>query len=182
MDVIAHTLWTNALFHAKYQTNRKLRYWAAFFGVAPDLVSFVPVMVYGVLSGALFSGQPWYTMTSGFFRYGAESYNYTHSLVIFAFTLILVTIIGNIIKYFQNPKKYRFWFFWPLLGWALHIGIDMFTHPDFYNTPVLFPLSSYRSNLGVSWAHPTFMLINYGLLILVYIAIFHYQSKKKKQR
>ena len=80
-------------------------------------------------------------------------------------------------KYYKS-KKFTWWIFWPMLGWALHVLIDIPTHPDFYNTPFLFPLSDFKNTHGVSWAHPVFMAINYGLLIAAYIGIYIYQKKK----
>lgn len=192
MDVFAHTLWTNALFHWKYPQQRRLRYLAAFFGVAPDLVGFAPLFVYLVFSGRMFSGESFpFAATNWTFAFAEQAYNYTHSLVIFAVIFGLVLAAGNLYKYFKvkssdNPEanadssisSYRMWFFWPMLGWPLHILIDLPTHPDFYQTPVLFPLSSYRFSGGVSWAHPVFMAVNYGALVVAYIAIYIYQKKK----
>ena len=94
MDVFAHTLWTNVLFHFKYHRQRRLRYLAAFFGVVPDLIGFVPVFTYLIFSGKIFhgdvqshlSGQNWTV------QFAADAYNYTHSLVIFLAALLLVTI------------------------------------------------------------------------------------------
>lgn len=181
MDVFAHTLWTNALFHIKYKNQRRLRYLAAFFGVVPDLIGFTPLFVYLIFSGRFFSGEQFpFLETNWTFGFAEQAYNFTHSLVIFAFVFGLVLIIGNVYKYHKNKVLYKFWFFWPMLGWALHILIDIPTHPTFYNTPFLFPLSDYRNTHGVSWAHPTFMAINYGLLIVAYIAIYFYQKKKAR--
>jgi membrane-bound metal-dependent hydrolase YbcI (DUF457 family) len=182
MDVLAHTLWTNALFHLKYRNQRRLRYLAAFFGVAPDLIGFTPLFIYLVLSGRMFSGERFpFEATNWTFQFASQAYNFTHSLVIFATVTLLVTLIGNTVKRIQNPTTYRFWFFWPILGWALHILIDIPTHPDFYSTPFLFPLSDFRNTHGVSWAHPVFMVVNYGVMILVYIGIFYYQRRKLPQ-
>lgn len=180
MDVIAHTLWTNALFHLKYQKLRKMRYLAAFFGVAPDLVGFTPLFFY-----LIFSRNPLLVHEIDFlqdphwtFRFAEWMYNYSHSLVIFALVLVVTSVIGNI--YYRNKQgaAYRFWFFWPLLGWALHILIDIPTHPDFYQTPLLFPISDFKNSHGVPWSHPVFMVVNYSLLALAYVVITIYQRKK----
>ncbi len=179
MDVFAHTLWTNALFHFKYNNQRRLRYLAAFFGVVPDLIGFAPLFIYLILSGRMFSRERFpFEATNWTFGFAEQAYNFTHSLVIFAATFLLVVAIGNLYRYFKSKPNYKFWFFWPMLGWPLHILIDIPTHPDFYHTPFLFPLSDFRNTQGVSWAHPTFMVINYSLLILAYVAIYIYQKKK----
>jgi hypothetical protein len=165
MDVFAHTLWTNAVFYAKYARQRRSRYWAAFFGVLPDLVSFVPVFAYGILSGQIFQ-RAWYMQTGGVFDYGIQSYNYTHSAVVFLVVFLLVMLL----------RRGKPW--WPLVGWLLHIVIDIFTHPDFFQTPFLFPLSDFRNTHAISWAHPWFMAINYACLLVVYILIWRYQRKR----
>lgn len=184
MDIFAHTLWANALFHLKYAHQRRMRYLAAFFGVVPDFIGFAPLFIYLLFSGNLFEVRgpsfPVYNWTANF---AEQAYNFTHSLVIWAAMFGLVLLIGNVVRYLKNKKDplrplFRFWFFWPLLAWPLHILIDFPTHPDFYNTPIFYPLSGFRFTGGVSWGHPTFMAINYSLLVLVYIGIYLYQKKK----
>ena len=92
MDVIAHTLWTNAVFHFKYKNQRRMRYLAAFFGVAPDLVGFTPLFIYLIISGRVFNGErlSFVYQTHWTFRFAEEAYNYTHSLVIFGICFLLV--------------------------------------------------------------------------------------------
>jgi membrane-bound metal-dependent hydrolase YbcI (DUF457 family) len=183
MDVVAHTLWTNALFHVKYHSERKMRYLAAFFGVAPDLVGFTPLFIYLILSGRMFSGERFpFASTNWTFGFAEQAYNYTHSLVVFAFAFLTVSLIGNLYLYFKNDSRFKFWIFWPMFGWAFHVLLDIPTHPDFYHTPFLFPISSYQYTGGVSWGHPWFMLINYSLMILVYIGLFVYRRRKYGQQ
>lgn len=178
MDVFAHTLWTNAVFHLKYNQQRKMRYLAAFFGVVPDLIGFAPLFVYLIVSGRIFSGEQFpFESTNWTFSFAENAYNYTHSFVVFLSVFLIVSLSVNLYKkYFATQNK--IWFFWPMLGWGFHILLDIPTHPDFYHTPFLFPLSDYKYTGGVSWAHPTFMAINYGLLICAYIAVYIYQKKK----
>jgi membrane-bound metal-dependent hydrolase YbcI (DUF457 family) len=178
MDVLAHTLWTNAVFHFKYARERRLRYLAAFFGVLPDLIGFTPIFLYIVFSGTIFRTKPPYFQVNNWTAGFAEhAYNYTHSMVVFLALFAVVLLVGNLYQYFSKKALYRFWFFWPMLGWALHIVIDFFTHPNFYSTPILFPVSGYKFHGGISWAEPIFMLINYSLIIAVYV-VLHYRSKR----
>ncbi len=179
MDVLAHTLWTNAVFHLKYHKQRRLRYWTAFFGVLPDLVGFAPLFIYLIFSGRIFSGEQFpFAETNWTFAFAEQAYNFTHSAVIFLTVFIIVSVAINLIRYVRDKNSFKFFFAWPLLGWLLHILLDIPTHPDFYHTPFLFPLSDYQYTGGVSWSHPTFMAINYGLLITVCIAIYIYQKRK----
>lgn len=183
MDIIAHTLWTNAVFHFKYHRQRIMRYWAAFFGVVPDFIGFTPLFVYLLVSGKFFSGDrfPFQDQSHWTFAFAENAYNYTHSLVIFFIGTFVVNLIYNAFRYRNNPLNFQFAFFWPIFGWALHILIDIPTHPDFYRTPFLFPLSNYRFEHGISWGHPIFMAINYSLLILVYIGLYLYERIKYKK-
>ena len=170
MDVLAHSLWTNLVFYKKYKNDLRDRLWAVFFGLAPDLVSFIPATLYAFFSAGgdqlirLSSSNLW------MFVWARNSYNYTHSLVIFLIVLVLVTAI-------RKGKVY-----WPMLGWALHIGIDIFSHKGFYETPFLFPFSKYRFDHGMSWSNPNFMLINYGLLISIYLFLLYFAKIKNPKK
>ena len=164
MDILAHTLWTNAVFYKKYKTDWKNRFWSVAFGVLPDLVSFSPVFIYAFFKRTgfmeLIGSNVWVV------KYASESYNYTHSLVMFATALIVVTLI----------RKGKVW--WPMFGWALHISIDIFTHHGFYETPFLFPLFNYKFDHGVSWGTPWFMIVNYSALAVAYVFIFYLSRNK----
>jgi|SRR3989338_4098879 len=161
MDILAHGLWTNAVFYKKFASEKAQRYVAVLFGILPDLVSFTPSTIY-----LFFHRQDFYSITAELgkqhwaLRYAVESYNYTHSMVVFIIIMVIIMVIrkGHI--------------YWPMFGWALHIPIDIFTHKNFFATPFLFPLSNYQFTHGISWAHPTFMIINYSLLALCYLVWF----------
>jgi hypothetical protein len=78
--------------------------------------------------------------------------------------------------YFSKRPRYE------LLGWALHILIDIPSHTiGFYPTPFLFPISEYRFPYGVSWANTWYMIINYTALAFVWtpIALRKVKSKQK---
>lgn len=164
MDVFAHMLWTNVVYFKKYQNQLKDRLWAVFFGVVPDLVGFTPAFFYMIFSGQF--GPKAFNNSVWVFKFASESYNYTHSIVVFLVVALIVYII-------RRGRVY-----WPMFGWALHILIDIPTHKIFYETPFLFPLSNYKFGGGVSWGHPVFMLVNYSAIILVYLGIYFIWRKK----
>lgn len=171
MDILAHGLWTNAVYYGKYFKDKKSRFLAVLFGVLPDLVSFIPSTIY-----LFFHRQDFYSITAelgraqGVFKYALVSYNYTHSMVIFLAAMLVVTVI-------RKGKIY-----WPMWGWALHIAIDIFTHKNFFSTPFLFPLSNYHFTHGTAWSHPVFMLFNYSALAVVYLVIFFFFRKHAKKQ
>lgn len=169
MDILAHGLWTNIVFRTIPQArDRKVLWWGIVFGVLPDLVSFTPVFAYllfGLLSGFAHAWDDSYILNSAFGRYAETSYNYTHSFVIWAIAFILVWMIFR-----KLPVV--------LFGWSLHIAIDLFTHPNFYQTPFLFPISDYRNPYGISWGEPVFMIINYSALFILYLYLVPKWRKK----
>ena len=170
MDILAHALWTNITFFKKYKTEKKSRWWAVFFGIFPDLVSFSPVFLFYLLFKlteiAWIGGlRDWF-----WHNYSAQSYNYSHSLVTFGLVFLVALVI-------RRGRAY-----WPLLGWALHIMLDIFTHPSFYQTPFLFPLSNFKNHYAISWADPRFMLVNYGSMAIVYGLVYFFQKKKAAKK
>jgi hypothetical protein len=56
---------------------------------------------------------------------------------------------------------------WELLGWGLHILIDIPTHTGIFAIHFLWPLSSYGFE-GIRWENPWFMAVNYGALLAVF--------------
>ncbi len=166
MDVFSHALWTNVVYFPKYRDRLAERLWAVFFGVLPDLLSFTPVILYALFSGANFPRPP-AELQHPLFTYAVESYNFTHSLVIFAVIFIVVTIV----------RRGKVW--WPLLAWAFHIILDIFTHPDFFSTPFLYPLWNYKVRFGLSWAEPYFLAINWIVLLCVCGYLF-YNARQRK--
>lgn len=161
MDVFSHALWTQLLYYPTYKNRLRSRLWAAFFGVLPDLISFVPSTLYVVFVTRYFPLTMEGMQSAWVFRYAVYSYNFTHSLVVFA-VLFLISLALN---------KGRVW--WPLFGWLFHIVLDIFTHSaDFFPTPLLFPISNTRYLHGFSWAEPHFLLINWIVLAVLYLLLF----------
>ena len=130
--------------------------------MAPDIFSFGPyILSQFLLQGGLPHGRPTPP------EYVAVFYNYTHSLVIFFTVFGLAALL----------RQGRVW--WPLAGWGLHVVIDIGTHTyEFFPTPFLFPVSSWKVSL-LSWADPTFMLVNYTFLVLIYTEWYRQYRKSK---
>lgn len=180
MDILAHTLWANAgarganiLTEKKGKKFKISPAWTGFFGVAPDFFAFTAPfliwfwrIIFGPASWSDF-GRHHLENSSGF-DLASYLYQWSHSLVIFAIVFVLVWVI------YKRPR-------YELLGWLLHILIDIPSHSiDFYPTPFLFPISEYRFPYGVSWGNSVFMIVNYSLLALVwgYFLLKKWQIKK----
>ncbi len=149
---------------------RKTTWWGIFFGVFPDFFAFTPVFFYVFYNWifkhkALVFGPPEDGRIMPLNDLSHQLYNYSHSFVIW---LIVVGVVWFAYRRFP----------WILLGWALHIGIDIFSHSsEFYPTPFLFPISNFQVN-GNSWGEPLFMTINYGLLLVFYTFIVPWLIRK----
>lgn len=179
MDILAHTLWANAgarganAIAGKKRKKWKINVgWTAFFGVAPDLFAFTIPFLIG-LSRVIFedfslsSFRDHHALAGGFDLAG-YLYQFSHSLIIWALVFVLVWVLS------KRPRL-------ELLGWLLHILIDIPSHSiNFYPTPFLFPISDYRFPYGVSWASPVYMIINYSLLTVVWIYILINKIRKFK--
>ncbi len=163
MDVLAHMLWANYGARVGNKTLEKKKKplirlaWATFWGVFPDLFAFgVPLAlaIPGIIGGDYTFGR------HQAFGLPATLYQYSHSIVIWATVFIIVWVI------LRRPM-------FALLGWALHILIDIFSHSGtFYPTPFLFPISDYKFLYGIPWSNTWYMIINYSLLLVVTLYFF----------
>ena len=180
MDILAHGLWTAAgakainekiLLHGKDKKPLNV-YWAAFWGVFPDLFAFgIPFIwtLYNLATGNM-SISDWprpahdlepvpYTNLQPL-QLAASLYTISHSLVVFICVFGFIAIVRR-----KPPRE--------LFGWLLHIAIDIPTHSyKFFPTPILWPISTWKFLYGISWGHWWFQLINYSAITIVYILLW----------
>ncbi|MBI2587727.1 hypothetical protein HYW30_00275 [Candidatus Azambacteria bacterium] len=168
MDLLSHALWTNILWWKKRRERQA--FWAVIWAVAPDIISFAPlavVLAFFLLSGEPIPAGPVAGRDVAGFRFVEFLYRLTHSFV----PIGVVTLAA---------WGYRKRFPVPLLGWFLHIGIDIFSHSSaFYATQFLWPFSRIAFD-GVSWRAPGFLMTNYAAIGLVYLILFWYNRRAKK--
>lgn len=168
MDIVSHGLYGGVFFGRR----SRLNYWLAFFfGIVPDLFSFGLFTLgtwFGFFERPDWSHGPPLPEAIPFFVH--VLYNLTHSFVVFALIFSLVWIIR------QKP-------YWLMLGWPLHILIDIPTHSSrFFPTPFLWPLSDYQVN-GHPWSSPEIFIPNVILLLSLYLWYFFIRSRlTKKER
>ncbi len=179
MDILSHGLWASgALKGAQEKTKKKFNFKAAFFfGIFPDLFAFTLPFIYlllNLVSSSLSISEITHShSTEGTTRDSlflneltGTLYNISHSLVIFLIVFFAVRFIF---------KKFHY----ELLGWGLHILMDIPTHTlEFYPTPFLWPLSDYRFD-GISWGTPQFLIVNYTILIILYLYLYRRENKKQ---
>lgn len=145
MDIVAHALWATV---AAKTVNRnhpaRLRVaWFAAWAAFPDVFAFAPDVVTRLWRGH---------------HHHFGLYELSHSLVVFVPVFALASLL------FRRPV-------WELLGWALHILMDIPTHSAHFPTPFLWPLSSYEF-FGVSWRQWWFTAFNYSALALAFLFLW----------
>ncbi len=176
MDIFAHVLWTSAGARGANESFLKKHRisvaWTAFWGIFPDLFAFsfgfIQLFFYFVLGKISFAAiEADHHIVPGFSS-AHTLYQYSHSLIIWAIVFLLIWIIR------KRPV-------YALLGWVLHILIDIPSHSGtFYPTPFLFPLSNYKFLHGVAWSTTWYMIINYSLLLVVFGWMLIRDVRKKR--
>ncbi len=157
MDILSHALWSSIA--AKTANKRHATkidpWWAGFWGAFPDLISFAPlalVVIFQTISGASFRS---FQHSSGIGQFTGLLYPASHSIIIFLAVFLIIWLVRH------APA-------WVMGGWALHIILDIGTHPEeFYPTRFLWPLSDIHFG-GISWRTPWFLLLDYALLALCF--------------
>ncbi len=163
MDILAHTLWAGAgtaMMHRRWPIAPRSVALTVALAALPDVIHMLPLLGWWVSgdgsAAALLAyaiampGQepalpPLVAMLSHHLHCIGHS-----AVVAGAVTLLLWAVLG------------RLWI--PLLGWWLHIVIDVFTHSaDYFASPVLYPITE-RGFDGIAWNTPWFMALNYVAL------------------
>jgi hypothetical protein len=162
MDMVAHGLWTAAAaLTANKSAGANIRVgWAVWWGVFPDVLAFGPSVAAGLwlrLAGGANSGSAEGHVLPHV-HVGLPLYPAGHSLVVFLLVFGLVSILAR-------------HFVFAMLGWLLHILIDIPTHSlSYYATRFLWPISDYRID-GIAWWTPWFWAATYGALGVVYFLL-----------
>lgn len=161
MEIVAHGLCAAAAAITATKT-AKVRVplgWAVWWGVFPDVAAFGPPVVLGLWM-RIAGTQP---AADGHLlphvHFGVPLYPAAHSLVVFAAAFLAASIVA------RRPL-------YPLLGWLLHILIDIPTHSySYYATRFLWPLSDFRID-GIAWWTRWFWVATYAALAVAYYALW----------
>lgn len=91
----------------------------------------------------------------------------THSIVVFA------VVFGLVWLFMKKPP-------FIVLGWPLHIMMDLFTHTtQFFPTPIFWPISNAHFTHGIPWSEPIIFIPNVILLIILYVNFFLIRPKQR---
>jgi membrane-bound metal-dependent hydrolase YbcI (DUF457 family) len=63
-----------------------------------------------------------------------------------------------------------------MLGWALHMLMDVFTHRGLFAVKFLWPVSSVHLD-GMRWETPWFVAANFAALAAVYLLLWIYRVR-----
>ncbi len=158
MDIVAHALWTGAgALAVRHKTHKRIPVLAtALWGTFPDVFAFGPMVAAGL----------WVLLTTGHapghgarLHIGLPHYPMSHSLLVFGVVYALVSLIA------RRPVI-------AMLGWAVHILIDIPTHSfDYYATRVFWPLSNWGVD-GLPWWTRWFWITTYVTLAIVYFLMW----------
>ena len=161
MDVFAHALWSVAGgIAARDRWHWRIHLgWLAAWSVLPDLVAFaIPA---AVRIGRFLTGASRTLLPDGSgprFDWVFGIYNFTHSAVVWALCFGVVWLVTG------RPML-------ELLGWGLHIAIDIFTHAGIFAIKFLWPLSSVHLG-GVRWETPWFLALTYLALAAAFLMLW----------
>lgn len=160
MEILAHGLWTaaGAITASRATTARIRTKWAVWWGVFPDVLAFGPSVVAGLVL-LVVRGREVISPGAPHVHLGVPLYPAGHSLLVFALAFAAASIVARRVV-------------WEMLGWLLHILIDIPTHSySYYATRFLWPVSDVRVN-GVPWWTPWFWAATYVVLAVVYVALW----------
>jgi hypothetical protein len=160
MEIVAHGLWAaaGAITVSRATTIRLRTKWAVWWGLFPDVLAFGPSIIAGVVL-LLIGGREVIAPGAPHVQLALWLYPAAHSLVIFTLAFAVVIIVARRVV-------------WEMLGWLLHILIDIPTHSySYYATRFLWPVSDVRVD-GVSWWTPWFWGVTYAALAVVYAALW----------
>jgi hypothetical protein len=158
MEIVAHGLWAAAagITAKRTSTARVSIGWSVWWTAFPDVLAFGPLVAIGLWL-RLVNGTSAPEVGHVLPRMGIRLplYPAGHSLIVFLLVFGVTTIFARRIVY-------------SLLGWLLHIVIDVPTHSfSYYATRFLWPVSGFRID-GIAWGTPWFWAATYVALGLVY--------------
>ena len=163
MEIVAHGLWAaaGAVAASKAAKRRISIGWTVWWGVFPDVLAFGPPVAVGlwlrIARGASATQAQGHMLPR--LHIGLPLYPAGHSLIVFLVAFGLTSMLARRLVL-------------PMLGWLLHILIDIPTHSfRYYATPFLWPISDFRIN-GIPWWTRWFWMATYAALAVVYFALW----------
>jgi hypothetical protein len=149
MDFFAHFAWTYLLFFH----NRPDFLQGLFFGVFPDILFVSAALLYSINLFARsreISREKMFPMVRSLYAVG-------HSFITAVAFLVVASVLSG-------------GFYFPAIGWILHILLDLYTHKGSPVEPQMpfYPNTIIQVKGYIWWRHPYFLIVNWGLIIITY--------------
>jgi LexA-binding, inner membrane-associated putative hydrolase len=166
MDIVAHTLWAAAgvtVLHRRRALSRPTVIATLALAALPDVLHLWPVAAWWVFADGIFATLGAYAVAVPGQEPGLPPLVqlWSHHLHCVMHSAPIAAVVTGAVWVAQRAL----WI--PLLGWWLHIVIDVFTHSaDYYAVPVLYPFTE-RGFDGIAWTTPWFLALNYAALLAV---------------
>jgi hypothetical protein len=166
LEILAHGLWAGAAAVAlapRQRPVRKVWWWTVVLGVMPDLGHMLPVTGWAVTTLSSADWWQYATALPGQEPPMPETVRlWAHHLHCALHSAVVAALVTTVVWW----RSSSFWL--PLMGWWLHIVIDVFTHSaEFFPSPVFYPLTYWGFD-GLAWNSPTFLFANYLGLAFVW--------------
>ncbi len=149
MDFFSHIAWAYLLLF-RYREDMVQ---GLFFGVFPDVLFVSAAILYSI---NLFAKSKQISRQK-VFPIVRQVYSVSHSFITIAvFALITFVLNGE--------------FYYPILGWVLHVLFDLYTHKGSPVEPQypLFPLRTPAIKGIIWWRNPYFLVANWTAIIVIY--------------
>ncbi|MFA6042096.1 MAG: hypothetical protein WCV85_03790 [Patescibacteria group bacterium] len=169
MDTLSHALWPAALF-----PNARWRWVAALWGILSDLGMAGPLLY--VISQDGLRQLCW--ITPGWVCSAAIPHYNIPDVWMLPYTL-LHSFVPWVIVGVGLSLVFRKLYF-PIVGWGLHILLDMTMHDGDYATQIFYPFSSYHPPFLVSWQDSRVLLVNWVLLVALLGVGFFVRKRRRK--
>ena len=170
MDFISHGLWVYLVFRKK-----PWKLWAVFWGVFPDVAALFQIG-YLVSIGGLSQIIRYLPIVS---KKGIVMYPIPHAWMIPYYLTHSLVILGAVaLLYYLLTKKKPL----VLLGWVLHLMLDVFLHSGVYANRIFYPISNFKIDTGLEWENHWIFFVNWALLLGFYIFLLIRYIIKRKQR
>lgn len=143
--------------------------------VAPDILPVVPVVAWSFSEPAplRFLYEHVAALPGAEPRMPALAYQISHHLHCAAHSIV-VAGVATAVLWRLRPRLVL-----PLMGWWLHIALDIPTHSnDYYAVPFLYPITYWGMN-GIAWTTPWLLAVNYGALAAAYVWLWRRKGAGK---
>ena len=176
MDILTHALWAGAsatLARRYLPITPAVVVSTVVLALLPDVFHLLPIIGWWVFADGSFNAVWAYAIAvPGQLPVLPEMVEiWSHHLHCIAHSAIVAGVVTSLVW----TVRRALWI--PLLGWWSHILIDIFTHSaDYFPSPVLYPITE-RGFDGLAWNTPWFMVVNYTVLAVTGLWLWHTRKK-----